>query len=87
MLKFPKTTGTSKTVTTPTRHIIHPNMIAAESIHVFSFRASSSSFLPSDFPMRTPVAVVIPSKEMKNRLAMEKLAAIPDTTAAFPLPL
>ena len=86
-LKWPNTTGMSGTVSNPTKIIKNPNTTPAVISQRFSCRALSSSPLPSVEPRITPVAVVMPLNATKKRLAMAKLAAIPETTSAPPRPL
>ena len=86
-LRFLNTNGTSRVHASPMTVKNRPNMIAPFSIHSFSCRASSSSPLPSSLPIITAVAVQIPENAMKKRFAIAKLADMPETTSAPPLPL
>ena len=66
---------------------IVPKINAPFNIQFFNFLASSIFPAPSSWPKITPEAVTMPEKQIKNKFAITKPAAIPETTSAPPLVL
>ena len=86
-LKFLKTSGTRNIVARPKNVMKTPKTFAPFKSQTFSVLACSRFPLPRFFPRMTPVAVHIPPNATKKRFAIAKLADIPETTSAPPLPL
>ena len=61
-----------------------PKSVAPVNIQFLYFRLSSMCPAPSSCPTMTEADVTIPLKQMKNRFAIAKPAAIPETTSAPP---
>ena len=86
-LKFEKTTSTSGIVANPASNIANPKTAPPDKSQRELRFASSKFPAPNVLPKITPVAVVTPPNETKNKFEIAKLAAIPATTSAPPRPL